>query len=101
MADTTFWFHPDAKLEALSAHDRYCEASESVGEAFQLELERARDAIARDPRIWASYLHGTQRYLMRRFPYVVVFRSTNDRIEIIAIAHGQQRPGYWASRVVR
>ena len=101
MADVTFWFHPDAELEALAAHDRYCEASKHVGEAFQRELERARDAITRDPRIWASYLHGTQRYLMHRFPYVVVFRATNERIEIIAVAHGHQRPGYWADRVPR
>jgi len=35
---------------------------------------------------------------MKRFPYFVVFRVALDRIEIIAIAHERQRPGYWADR---
>ena len=101
MDDRPFWFHPAASAEALAAHDRYAVASSSAGEGFQLELENARLAIARNPEMWASYLFGTRRYVMRRFPYVVVYRLTEIRIEIIAVAHGHQRPTYWSDRIAR
>ncbi len=28
-------------------------------------------------------------------PFFVVFREANSRIEVLAIAHGRRRPGYW------
>jgi hypothetical protein len=35
----------------------------------------------------------------RDFPYFVVFRETTGGLEIIAVAHGRRRPGYWRDRV--
>ena len=55
---------------------------------------------ARNPLTWPAYLCGTQRYLMKSFPYFIVFRVTKFGIEIIAVAHERQRPGYWTQRTV-
>ena len=71
-----------------------------LAERFQLELERSRQTIARNPLTWPAYLCGTQRYLMKSFPYFIVFRETKIGIEIIAVAHERQRPGYWTQRTV-
>ncbi|TWT81727.1 hypothetical protein CA13_31800 [Planctomycetes bacterium CA13] len=98
MDDLPFWFHLDADAEVLAAHDRYFEVRPELAEDFEAELERSRDVIARRPQTWPAYLFGTQRYLMKRFPFFIVFRVTNVRIEIIAVAHERQRPGYWADR---
>ncbi|MDA8746376.1 hypothetical protein N9N28_17270 [Rubripirellula amarantea] len=98
MDELPFWFHPDANTEVLAAHDRYFEVRPELAEDFEAELERSRRLIARSPQTWPAYLFGTQRYLMKRFPFFIVFRVTNVRIEIIAIAHERQRPGYWADR---
>ncbi len=48
---------------------------------------------------WPTYLYGTRRYLLKRFPFVIVYRAAESRIEIIAVAHGRRRPGYWAARL--
>ncbi|QEG02710.1 Plasmid stabilization system protein [Stieleria maiorica] len=98
MAELPTKFHPDARLEALAAHDHYAEKSSVLGEAFETELSKAIEAISANPEMWASYLFGTQRYLMRRFPFVVVYRRRSESIEIIAVAHGHQKPGYWNKR---
>ena len=98
MAKRRLEFHQEARLEALEAHDYYAEKSVALGKAFEAELANAVNAIASYPQIWAMYLFGTQRYLMRRFPLVVVFRKRADHVEIIAVAHGHQRPGYWKNR---
>jgi plasmid stabilization system protein ParE len=62
------------------------------------ELDVAIDQIEQGPRQWPPYLGETRRYLLRRFPFFVVFRETPDRVEVLAIAHGRRRPGYWLGR---
>lgn len=91
-------FHPDARTDALEAFDWYLQRSPQAAAAFQEELHDAGLAIQRDPERWARYRWGTRRYLMKRFPFVVVYRVAPPRIEIMAIAHGRRRPAYWKSR---
>ena len=64
--------HPEARLEALEAHDWYADRSTSAAEAFQNELQDARRAIQHAPERWANFLFGTRRYIMKRFSFVVV-----------------------------
>jgi plasmid stabilization system protein ParE len=99
MADLPLAIHPDARKDALAAYDWYLERSREAAVAFQHELEIAGNAIQRDPERWANYLSGTRRYLLKRFPFVVVYRVTNEQIEVIAIAHGRRKPGYWRARL--
>lgn len=92
-------FHPDARIEALEAHDWYVKRSTLAAEAFQNELQDARRAIQNAPDRWAVFLYGTRRYIMKRFPFVVVYRVTTNRIEVVAVAHGSRKPGYWKVRL--
>jgi len=32
-------------------------------------------------------------------PYAVVYRDQPEQIEIVAVAHGARRPGYWRNRL--
>jgi hypothetical protein len=41
---------------------------------------------------------GVRRYVMCRFPFLVVYRVVGSEIEVIAVAHARRRPGYWRSR---
>lgn len=66
---------------------------------FLDELDRAVDRIGRNPEQCPAYDFGTRRMVLRRFPFFVVFRSRAVGIEIIAIAHGRRRPGYWRERL--
>jgi plasmid stabilization system protein ParE len=65
--------HPEAIAEAREAHQWYARRCEAAAEKFMDELDAAIDAIQRSPEPVAVYLHGTRRYLLKRFPYVVVF----------------------------
>lgn len=93
-------FHPAADKEAESAADRYAERSLAAAEAFLGELDHAMEQIADAPDRWAQYLHGTRRYLMKRFPFLVVYREQSpNTIQVVAVAHGHRRPGYWRERL--
>jgi plasmid stabilization system protein ParE len=67
--------------------------------AFAAELDVAASAIERAPSTWPTHHHGTRRFLLRRFPYSVIYRIEPAKIVIVAVAHGRRRPGYWKDRL--
>lgn len=92
------WVHPEAIAEARAARQWYASRSAGAAEAFVAELDVALDRIGEAPRTWPPYLAGTRRYLLRRFPFFVVFREVDDRVQIVAVAHARRQPGYWIGR---
>ncbi len=92
------WVHPEAIAEARAARSWYYARSPEVAEAFMAELDLAIARIEEAPRQWPPYLGDTRRYLLRRFPFFVVFREMEDGVQVLAVAHGRRRPGYWQGR---
>jgi plasmid stabilization system protein ParE len=89
----------EALEEAETAARWYAERSSSAALAFTSEIDAAEDSIVRTPEAWPPYDHGTRRFLLRRFPYAIVYRIESSRILIVALSHGRRRPGYWRSRL--
>lgn len=98
MAAPRVRFHPTAVAEAKAAHDWYAKRNPSAAAAFMKALDAALTVIRDSPRRWPQHSHGTRKYLLRRFPYAVVYRIADATIQVVAIAHGRRRPGYWRSR---
>jgi plasmid stabilization system protein ParE len=91
--------HPEALAEAKAALAWYAERSSRAPQAFLGELDKAIDTIVNSPRRWPMYEGDCRRFPMFRFPYLVVYREkSTSTIEIVAIAHGRRRPGYWRKR---
>jgi toxin ParE1/3/4 len=91
--------HPEARLEEDDAFEWYLQRSITAADDFLQEIISARNAIQDSPEVWPEYLHGTRHYLLNRFPYVVVYRHSAHRIDVVAIAHGRRKPGYWVDRL--
>ena len=89
----------EALEEAEAAARWYAERSASAAAGFSEEIDMAESAIADFPRAWPHFDHGTRRYLLRRYPFGVIYRIESHRILIVAVAHAHRRPGYWGSRV--
>jgi plasmid stabilization system protein ParE len=90
--------HPAAIAEGRAAAAWYRDRSESASLGFLAELDRAIERIQEAPERWPKYKHGTRRFLLRRYPFSVVYRVQAEALEVIAIAHGRRRPGYWKDR---
>jgi len=88
----------EAVVEAAAAASWYAARSATAAAGFAAELEAAAGAIQTTPEAWPPYVHGTRRYLLRRYPFAVVFRVERTRVLVVAIAHGHRRPGYWRDR---
>jgi plasmid stabilization system protein ParE len=89
----------EALEEAVAAARWYVDRSPTAATAFSSEIDEAESAIVRLPDAWPRFDHGTRRYLLRRFPFSVVYRVEAARSGIVAVAHARRRPGYWKSRM--
>jgi plasmid stabilization system protein ParE len=92
-------FHPIAVEEAEAAMRWYAERSERSAALFVEELEALLSRIAAHPAAFPGGEGGTRRALFRRFPYVIVFRESRGVIQIVAVAHGRRKPGFWRDRL--
>ena len=89
----------EAVDEAEAAARWYAERSASAAAGFSEEIDTAESAIADFPHAWPPFDYGTRRYLLRRYPFAVIYRVESQHILIVAVAHAHRRPGYWRSRV--
>ena len=85
--------------EVEAAREWYGERSGDAGSAFVLEVIEAFETISHAPERWPMYLYGTRRYLLRRFPFSIVYLDDPDVVTIVAVAHTSRRPGCWRRRV--
>src|SRR6266478_2872838 len=72
---------------------------EEVREELSSKLNRAMTLITGALQRWPAAVHGTRRFLLQRFPFSVVYREFPSKIQVVAVAHGHRRPGYWKSRL--
>jgi plasmid stabilization system protein ParE len=95
----TLRIHEGARREANLATVWYAERSLSTGRRFRDELLSGFKAAAAAPLRYPSYLRGTRRVLLKKFPYFIVFLDGPDEVTIVAVAHAKRKPGYWRKRV--
>jgi plasmid stabilization system protein ParE len=87
-----------AEQDYTEALSWYAERSERAARGFETEFERAIQAIQMAPQRF-PFCDGSHRfYLMRRYPFQVIYRETSGRMLIVAVAHAKRQPGYWQGR---
>jgi len=99
MASKRLEFLRAAAIEYEAAIDWYFERSPIAAEKFETEVNRALENIAENPQRWPTHSMGSLRFFLRHFPFTVIYREQPSIIQIVAVAHGHRRPGYWKSRL--
>ncbi|MBF0120248.1 MAG: type II toxin-antitoxin system RelE/ParE family toxin [Desulfobacterales bacterium] len=92
-------YHPAAKEEIYEAIIWYEDKVEGLGLELMFELKQAEHRIIQEPEMWHKYESETRRYLLKRFPYAIIYMIAGKKIQIIAFAHYKRKPGYWEDRV--
>jgi toxin ParE1/3/4 len=94
-----YQFHPDAELELYETALRYESEIPELGRRFGDEVERVVHLLLEHPEIGACVDETLRHFVLRKFPFSVVYSTTADLIYILAIAHGSREPEYWRPRV--
>lgn len=85
--------------EVVAARRWYAERSDEAATNFMAELDLAVERVREAPQRWKRIeLPGIHRYVFPRYPYSLIYRFDESEVEILAIAHRRQRPGYWKGR---
>ena len=67
---------------------------------FDAEVERAFTQIVQAPQRWAAGSYSTRRFLLRQFPFTLIYREQpSGVIQIVAVGHTSRKPGYWKYRL--
>jgi plasmid stabilization system protein ParE len=93
------WFDPAARAEYVGAAERLKAESIQRGREFAQEFRTALDAILVFPHSYSADQDGVRRRMLRRFPYSLIYRVTDDTVEVIACAHTSRAPEYWRDRL--
>jgi len=99
MAGKRIEIHPAALAELKSAVEWYLERSEPAAQEFVAEVDHAIALVIESPRRWPTGEYNTRRFVLRRFPFAITYREKDADVQILAIAHGHRRPGYWKERL--
>ena len=83
-----------------AAHDWYLEKGQHVAQSFEAAIEDALERIRSAPERWAKQDARHRRFILRRFPFSIIYRVVQDTVFVIAVAHGRRRPGYWRRRSI-
>ena len=76
----------------------YAERSTETANDFDAEFDLAISIIAGDPERYPMCDSRHRYFLLRRFPFRIIYRIVASDIVVIAVAHGSRTPDYWAER---
>ena len=76
----------------------YAERSVHAAERFDADFDKALMAIASDPERFPQCDERHHFYLMRYFPYQVIYRQHGRHWVVIAVSHTARKPRSWSDR---
>jgi plasmid stabilization system protein ParE len=94
-------YHPEAQTEVVEAARFYESQVPGLGAEFLEEFEQAVALIMEAPDRWLFVEHDVRRFLMRRFPYGILYRVVGDEVRILVVKHHSRHPDYWKERLTR
>ena len=89
---------PEAEADIESAVRWHDERREGLGADFLLCLEAALSQIQRRPKTFSPGHRQARWMMMRRFPYLVVYRLEHAAVVVHAVYHSRRDPSGWQER---
>lgn len=87
-----------AEVDYIESLTWYAERSVDAANEFDVEFDRALTQIAADPERFPLCDARHRFFLLRRFPFRIVYRMAHEDVVVIAVAHGSRTHAYWVDR---
>lgn len=89
----------EARAEFDESFDFYDARQVGLGPAFAAEVQRTLDRVAANPLLHQVVLADVRKAVVRRFPFVILYRPHSDRVEVLSVFHTSRDPRDWQRRV--
>lgn len=70
----------------------YSRERPALGAEFMREFEEVSDLLADHPEIGSPIRRGVRKLLLKRFPYMLIYRVEPERVLILAVAQSAAAP---------
>jgi plasmid stabilization system protein ParE len=91
----------DAIDDIIRASVWYNQQRLGFGEEFSLAVDRKFEPILRNPELFELFHGEVRRAAVGRFPYDILFRSSDDCVTIVCVVHHSRDEHVWRSRLSR
>jgi plasmid stabilization system protein ParE len=92
------FFTADARADLDDALSWYRTHAREVVLQFRDALRAVVSRISDNPKQFPASPHQTRRALLRRFPYLIIFRETRTAVYVVAVFHTSRDPKTWQRR---
>lgn len=93
MTKIKFQARATSEFKKIAAY--YAQQKPGLGLDFADELDRTLSYVRSDPEAFPKVLNDIRHVTLRRFPYSVFYVIRDKYVQVLAIGHFRQRPGYW------
>ncbi|WP_170175832.1 type II toxin-antitoxin system RelE/ParE family toxin [Sulfurimonas crateris] len=88
----TLKLHPLAENELVIALNYYFEISPKLEKKFLSHIDKQFNDILSSPNLYQYETETSQKVVMKKFPYIIIYEKYEDIIMILAIFHTKQNP---------
>jgi plasmid stabilization system protein ParE len=89
----------EARLDIKEIHAWYEKQRKGLGAAFRNELEERITLLRRFPKIGLLIQENARRVLLKRFPYIIVYRFVSGKVIIEGVFHAHRDRKVWWERI--
>jgi plasmid stabilization system protein ParE len=93
-----YWFHPAARAELLESVRYYEKQRSGLGRRFLEAVSDAIHHIQAHPSLYRRISDSWRQCRVPRFPFGIIYRLKDRRIQVVAVMHLHRKPGYWRDR---
>jgi plasmid stabilization system protein ParE len=88
-----------AQADLRRAARFYEEETAGLGGDFLAEVARSFSRLEAKPEIGAPMRRSARKLVIRRFPYLIIYRLEEERVLVLAVSHQRRHPDFWLGRV--
>lgn len=88
-----------AEVEALRAFFWYEAIKKGLGEDFKASLDLKIESLHQNPQAYSFIYKDIRSAKIKTFPYNLIYRVSESKIQIIAIFHHSRNPREWKKRI--
>lgn len=88
----------DAEIDIMEGYLWYEEQESGLGEKFLNEIDQAFVKIVNHPTFFHFEKKGLRCYVLKQFPYKVLYLLDDELIKIMSVFHHSRNPTDWQMR---
>ncbi|CAN1208959.1 type II toxin-antitoxin system RelE/ParE family toxin [Tumidithrix helvetica PCC 7403] len=92
-------FRVEAQAEFDEAFDWYEQQRTGLGVDFLMCVAEILEHIESLPEAYEIIYEDVRRAVVRKFPYLILYKVEPDRVVVLAVFHSKRDPQVWQDRV--